>query len=373
MNNLDKSKYDFTIKDIEEEIPVGAIIYGSREEEYFNEKELINDYENVINTMGANINCQVYSTSDNPRHGLSYRVSKAIYNEYGDNYTEEYYIINKLKDIEYTQGMSKMEFLKNYYSSADTISDKFKDYIIIEDNEEDLIMYDTEKNLFIHKDSIDYVYVENSLSEISKNPSIYIDDGEIEAFQTLIDTYDERSGKNNDNNDSIDKSVYASEFNSKFKEILNKTDGTKKFIAFAGKQEEGVSNLDPVNYLKSKYKTMAPLIDNNDDWIVLHENIKEDGSIDNSIFYNPYNDTYMYIDTFLDIYDEYDTYEKLMEETKVEIPDSKLKQFLEDKQAVTERDDEVQTALRVKNLDALIEQELNTVELLNQPEINMEM
>ena len=88
-----KTKFDYSISDKTEEIPVGHIKFNDHEViMYFSEKELIRDYKDAVNNSGINsVQVHINKNKDKPRHGLSYSIKEEQYNQYGAEYSKEQY------------------------------------------------------------------------------------------------------------------------------------------------------------------------------------------------------------------------------------------------------------------------------------------
>lgn len=88
-----KTKFDYSISDKTEEIPVGHIKYNDHEViMYFSEKELLRDYKDAVNNSGINsVQVHINKNKDKPRHGLSYSITEEQYNQYGAEYSKEQY------------------------------------------------------------------------------------------------------------------------------------------------------------------------------------------------------------------------------------------------------------------------------------------
>ena len=89
----EKTKFDYSISDKTEEIPVGHIKYNDHEViMYFSEKELLRDYKDAVNNSGINsVQVHINKNKDKPRHGLSYSITEEQYNQYGAEYSKEQY------------------------------------------------------------------------------------------------------------------------------------------------------------------------------------------------------------------------------------------------------------------------------------------
>jgi len=89
----EKTKFDYSISDKTEEIPVGHIKYNDHEViMYFSEKELLRDYKDEVNNSGINsVQVHINKNKDKPRHGLSYSITEEQYNQYGAEYSKEQY------------------------------------------------------------------------------------------------------------------------------------------------------------------------------------------------------------------------------------------------------------------------------------------
>ena len=88
-----KTKFDYSISDKTEEIPVGHIKFNDHEViMYFSEKELLRDYKDAVNNSGINsVQVHINKNKDKPRHGLSYSITEEQYNQYGAEYSKEQY------------------------------------------------------------------------------------------------------------------------------------------------------------------------------------------------------------------------------------------------------------------------------------------
>ena len=88
-----KTKFDYSISDKTEEIPVGHIKFNDHEViMYFSEKELIRDYKDAVNNSGINsVQVHINKCKDKPRHGLSFSIKEEQYNQYGAEYSKEQY------------------------------------------------------------------------------------------------------------------------------------------------------------------------------------------------------------------------------------------------------------------------------------------
>ena len=88
-----KTKFDYSISDKTEEIPVGHIKFNDHEViMYFSEKELISDYKDAVNNSGIDsVQVHINKNKDKPRHGLSYSIKEEQYNQYGAEYSKEQY------------------------------------------------------------------------------------------------------------------------------------------------------------------------------------------------------------------------------------------------------------------------------------------
>lgn len=88
-----KTKFDYSISDKTEEIPVGHIKFNDHEViMYFSEKELIRDYKDAVNNNGIDsVQVHINKNKDKPRHGLSYLITEEQYNQYGAEYSKEQY------------------------------------------------------------------------------------------------------------------------------------------------------------------------------------------------------------------------------------------------------------------------------------------
>ena len=96
-----KTKFDYSISDKTEEIPVGHIKYNDHEViMYFSEKELLRDYKDAVNNSGINsVQVHINKNKDKPRHGLSYSITEEQYNQYGAEYSKEQYENNYNKSL----------------------------------------------------------------------------------------------------------------------------------------------------------------------------------------------------------------------------------------------------------------------------------
>ena len=96
-----KTKFDYSISDKTEEIPVGHIKYNDHEViMYFSEKELISDYKDAVNNSGIDsVQVHINKNKDKPRHGLSYSIKEEQYNQYGAEYSKEQYENNYNKSL----------------------------------------------------------------------------------------------------------------------------------------------------------------------------------------------------------------------------------------------------------------------------------
>ena len=97
----EKTKFDYSISDKTEEIPVGHIKYNDHEViMYFSEKELLRDYKDAVNSSGINsVQVHINKNKDKPRHGLSYSITEEQYNQYGAEYSKEQYENNYNKSL----------------------------------------------------------------------------------------------------------------------------------------------------------------------------------------------------------------------------------------------------------------------------------
>ena len=96
-----KTKFDYSISDKTEEIPVGHIKYNDHEViMYFSENELLRDYKDAVNNSGINsVQVHINKNKDKPRHGLSYSIKEEQYNQYGAEYSKEQYENNYNKSL----------------------------------------------------------------------------------------------------------------------------------------------------------------------------------------------------------------------------------------------------------------------------------
>ena len=96
-----KTKFDYSISDKTEEIPVGHIKFNDHEViMYFSEKELIRDYKDAVNNNGIDsVQVHINKNKDKPRHGLSYSIKEEQYNQYGAEYSKEQYENNYNKSL----------------------------------------------------------------------------------------------------------------------------------------------------------------------------------------------------------------------------------------------------------------------------------
>lgn len=96
-----KTKFDYSISDKTEEIPVGHIKFNDHEViMYFSEKELIRDYKDAVNNNGIDsVQVHINKNKDKPRHGLSYSITEEQYNQYGAEYSKEQYENNYNKSL----------------------------------------------------------------------------------------------------------------------------------------------------------------------------------------------------------------------------------------------------------------------------------
>ena len=96
-----KTKFDYSISDKTEEIPVGHIKFNDHEViMYFSEKELISDYKDAVNNSGIDsVQVHINKNKDKPRHGLSYSIKEEQYNQYGAEYSKEQYENNYNKSL----------------------------------------------------------------------------------------------------------------------------------------------------------------------------------------------------------------------------------------------------------------------------------
>ena len=96
-----KTKFDYSISDKTEEIPVGHIKFNDHEViMYFSEKELISDYKDAVNNSGIDsVQVHINKNKDKPRHGLSYSITEEQYNQYGAEYSKEQYENNYNKSL----------------------------------------------------------------------------------------------------------------------------------------------------------------------------------------------------------------------------------------------------------------------------------
>ncbi len=96
-----KKKFDYSISDKTEEIPVGHIKFNDHEViMYFSEKELIRDYKDAVNNSGIDsVQVHINKNKDKPRHGLSYSITEEQYNQYGAEYSKEQYENNYNKSL----------------------------------------------------------------------------------------------------------------------------------------------------------------------------------------------------------------------------------------------------------------------------------
>ena len=96
-----KTKFDYSISDKTEEIPVGHIKFNDHEViMYFSEKELIRDYKDAVNNSGIDsVQVHINKNKDKPRHGLSYSIKEEQYNQYGAEYSKEQYENNYNKSL----------------------------------------------------------------------------------------------------------------------------------------------------------------------------------------------------------------------------------------------------------------------------------
>ena len=99
--NDEKTKFDYSISDKTEEIPVGHIKFNDHEViMYFSEKELLRDYKDAVNNSGINsVQIHINKNKDKPRHGLSYSITEEQYNQYGAEYSKEQYENNYNKSL----------------------------------------------------------------------------------------------------------------------------------------------------------------------------------------------------------------------------------------------------------------------------------
>ena len=97
----EKTKFDYSISDKTEEIPVGHIKFNDHEViMYFSEKELIRDYKDAVNNSGIDsVQVHINKNKDKPRHGLSYSITEEQYNQYGAEYSKEQYENNYNKSL----------------------------------------------------------------------------------------------------------------------------------------------------------------------------------------------------------------------------------------------------------------------------------
>ena len=97
----EKTKFDYSISDKTEEIPVGHIKFNDHEViMYFSEKELISDYKDAVNNSGIDsVQVHINKNKDKPRHGLSYSIKEEQYNQYGAEYSKEQYENNYNKSL----------------------------------------------------------------------------------------------------------------------------------------------------------------------------------------------------------------------------------------------------------------------------------
>ena len=97
----EKTKFDYSISDKTEEIPVGHIKFNDHEViMYFSEKELIRDYKDAVNNSGIDsVQVHINKNKDKPRHGLSYSIKEEQYNQYGAEYSKEQYENNYNKSL----------------------------------------------------------------------------------------------------------------------------------------------------------------------------------------------------------------------------------------------------------------------------------
>ena len=90
-----KTKFDYSISDKTEEIPVDHEVIM-----YFSEKELISDYKDAVNNSGIDsVQVHINKNKDKPRHGLSYSIKEEQYNQYGAEYSKEQYENNYNKSL----------------------------------------------------------------------------------------------------------------------------------------------------------------------------------------------------------------------------------------------------------------------------------
>ena len=84
-----KTKFDYSISDKTEEIPVGHIKFNDHE-----------DYKDAVNNSGIDsVQVHINKNKDKPRHGLSYSIKEEQYNQYGAEYSKEQYENNYNKSL----------------------------------------------------------------------------------------------------------------------------------------------------------------------------------------------------------------------------------------------------------------------------------
>ena len=87
-----KNTFDYTLSEEDEKAPVGYLKFNSNEIlVYTSEKELLDNYIDVVNTRGINAVQIHINNNDKPRHGLSFLVKKEQFNQYGEDYTKQQY------------------------------------------------------------------------------------------------------------------------------------------------------------------------------------------------------------------------------------------------------------------------------------------
>lgn len=87
-------KFDYTVSDKTENIPVGSIkyLYSNEVIEFYSEKELLDEFKDYIYSAGVNtVKVNINRTLKNPRHGLKYAILSEEAGEYGADYTKEEY------------------------------------------------------------------------------------------------------------------------------------------------------------------------------------------------------------------------------------------------------------------------------------------
>jgi hypothetical protein len=85
---------DFSVSNEVSKKPVGHIydLFYKVTTKYYCEAKLLADFQEMLDCMGYNAaRPKVYPRKNNKRHGLSYEIIRAYYNEFGLKYTKEDY------------------------------------------------------------------------------------------------------------------------------------------------------------------------------------------------------------------------------------------------------------------------------------------